>query len=206
MTASTPANPYLGEPARVAILISGRGSNMVSLLDAMADGCVPARPVLVLSNRPNAPGLEIASKRGVPVVGLDHKAYSGREAFDAAVHEELVKAGAEWICLAGFMRILTPGLIRQWAGRMLNIHPSLLPKYPGLHTHKRALEAGDRVHGASVHIVTEDLDAGPIIGQAQVPVLPGDTQDTLAARVLEQEHTLYPECLAKVLAQADISA
>lgn len=186
----------------VAILISGRGSNMVSLLDAMDDGRVRAHPVLVLSNRPDAAGLRTAGARGVRTLGLDHKGYDSRDSFEEAMHEALVSAGADWVCLAGFMRILTPGFIRKWEARMLNIHPSLLPKYPGLHTHRRALEAGDLVHGASVHMVTEDLDAGPVLGRAEVPVLDGDTEDSLAARVLEQEHQLYPACLAKVLEEA----
>ncbi len=188
---------------RVAILISGRGSNMVALIDAMQAGQVPARPTLVLSNRPDAAGLDSARKHGVPTAVVDHKAHDDRTAFEDAVHAELERLETDWVCLAGFMRVLTPGFVRRWEGRMINIHPSLLPKYPGLRTHERALEAGDTVHGCTVHWVTEGVDAGPIIGQAEVPVLAGDTADTLAARVLEQEHKLYPRCLAQVLERCD---
>ncbi|WP_413717260.1 phosphoribosylglycinamide formyltransferase [Silicimonas sp. MF1-12-2] len=182
---------------RVAILISGGGSNMVTLVRSMT-GDHPARPVLVLSNRPEARGLERASEMGVPTAVVDHRPFKGdRAAFEAALQAELVKAAPDIICLAGFMRILTGEFTSKWEGRMLNIHPSLLPKYRGLHTHQRALDAGDTEAGCTVHEVTADLDDGPILGQARVPVLSGDTPETLAARVLEQEHKLYPAVLER---------
>lgn len=184
---------------RVAILISGGGSNMLRLLDSMA-GDHPARPVLVGSNDPAASGLAKAAAQGVPTVAIDHRAFASRAEFEAALLEPLLAAEPDIICLAGFMRILTPDFTRRFTGRMLNIHPSLLPKYPGLHTHARAIEAGDAEAGATVHEVTADLDAGPILGQARVPVLPGDTPDSLAARVLVQEHRLYPEVLRRFAA------
>ncbi len=183
---------------RVAILISGGGSNMVKLVESMT-GDHPARPVLVLSNDPEAGGLGRAAAMGVPVAAVDHRPFGpDRPAFEAALSAPLAAAAPDLICLAGFMRILTPGFTRAWAGRMLNIHPSLLPKYKGLHTHARALEAGDAEAGCTVHEVTADLDDGPILGQARVPVLPGDTPDTLAARVLVAEHRLYPAVLRRV--------
>jgi phosphoribosylglycinamide formyltransferase-1 len=183
---------------RVAILISGGGSNMVKLVESMT-GDHPARPVLVLSNDPEAGGLGRAAAMGVPVAAVDHRPFGhDRPAFEAALSAPLAAAAPDLICLAGFMRILTPGFTRAWAGRMLNIHPSLLPKYKGLHTHARALEAGDAEAGCTVHEVTADLDDGPILGQARVPVLPGDTPDTLAARVLVEEHRLYPAVLRRV--------
>ncbi|WP_299838762.1 phosphoribosylglycinamide formyltransferase [uncultured Paracoccus sp.] len=184
---------------RVAILISGGGSNMLRLLDSMV-GDHPARPVLVGSNDPAASGLAKAAAQGVPTVAIDHRAFASRAEFEAALLEPLLAAEPDIICLAGFMRILTPDFTRRFTGRMLNIHPSLLPKYPGLHTHARAIEAGDAEAGATVHEVTADLDAGPILGQARVPVLPGDTPDSLAARVLVQEHRLYPEVLRRFAA------
>jgi phosphoribosylglycinamide formyltransferase 1 len=181
---------------RVAILLSGGGSNMVALVRSMQNRADrPAQPVLVLSNDPGAGGLAQAAALGVPAVAVDHRAFPDRPAFEAAVQAELGRAGADLVSLAGFMRILTPDFVARWAGRMLNIHPSLLPKYPGLHTHARALAAGDTEAGCSVHEVIADLDAGPVLGQARVPVLPGDTADTLAARVLVQEHRLYPMVL-----------
>ena len=173
---------------------------MVALVDSMT-GDHPARPCLVLSNDPNAGGLEKAAARGVPVAVVDHRPFAGdRAGFEAALQRELDKAGAEIVCLAGFMRILTPAFVANWQGRMLNIHPSLLPKYPGLDTHARALTAGDPEAGCTVHEVTAELDAGPILGQARVPVLPGDTPDMLAARVLTQEHILYPAVLRRFAA------
>ncbi|MCZ7677190.1 MAG: phosphoribosylglycinamide formyltransferase [Roseovarius sp.] len=182
---------------RVAILISGGGSNMAALLDSMT-GDHPARPCLVLSNDAQAGGLEKAAARGVPVAVVDHRPFGGdRARFEAAVNSELDRAGAEIVCLAGFMRILTPGFVARWRGRMLNIHPSLLPKYPGLDTHARALAAGDAEAGCTVHEVTAELDAGPILGQARVRVAPDDTPDSLAARVLAQEHILYPAVLRR---------
>ena len=189
---------------RVAILISGGGSNMIKLVESMT-GEHPARAVIVGSNDPQAAGLARAAAMGVPTFAIDHRAYKGdRPAFEAALLEPLLAARPDILCLAGFMRILTPDFVQLFAGRMLNIHPSLLPKYPGLHTHQRALDAGDAEAGASVHLVTPELDAGPILGQARVPVLPGDTADTLAARVLTQEHRLYPQVLRR-FAQDDLT-
>ncbi len=182
---------------RVAILISGGGSNMKALVASMT-GDHPARPVLVASNDPAAPGLAWAAAHGLPTAAIDHRRFGqDRPAFEAALHAALEAARPEILCLAGFMRILTPDFVRRYQGRMLNIHPSLLPRYPGLHTHQRALEAGDAEDGCTVHEVTAELDAGPILGQARVPVLPGDTADTLAARVLIQEHRLYPAVLRR---------
>lgn len=182
---------------RVAILLSGGGSNMMALLDSM-QGDHPARPCLVLSNDPDAGGLAKAAARGVPVAAVDHRPFgTDRAAFEAELMKPLTDAAPDIISLAGFMRVLTAGFVSHWRGRMLNIHPSLLPKYRGLHTHARALEAGDKVHGCSVHEVTAELDDGPILGQAKVPVLPGDTPGDLAARVLVMEHRLYPAVLRR---------
>lgn len=186
---------------RVAIFLSGGGSNMVALLDDMARGGHAGAPCVVLANSADAGGLARAQERGVPTVVVDHRPFKGdRAAFEAAISEALVPYAPDMICLAGFMRVLTGGFIAQWTGRMINIHPSLLPKYKGLHTHARALEAGDTVHGCSVHEVTAALDDGPILGQAQVPVLAEDTAETLAARVLTQEHRLYPAVLRRFAA------
>lgn len=180
---------------RVAILISGGGSNMVALVRSMT-GDHPARPVLVASNDPRAKGLERAAEMGIPAAGIDHKPFGkDRVGFEAALIEPILAAEPDVICLAGFMRVLTPAFVQRFEGKMLNIHPSLLPKYPGLHTHRRAIEAGDAEAGCSVHEVTAVLDDGPILGQARVPVHADDTPDTLAARVLVQEHKLYPEVL-----------
>ena len=185
---------------RVAILISGGGSNMLALLRDMAEGGY-ARPVLVASNDTAAKGLEKAAAQGIPITAVDHRPYGrDREAFETALAERIDATQPDILCLAGFMRILTPGFIRRYEGKMLNIHPSLLPKYPGLHTHARALAAGDQEAGCTVHEVTADLDAGPILGQARVPVLPGDTEDSLAARVLAMEHQLYPAVLRRFAA------
>ncbi|MEV8466328.1 phosphoribosylglycinamide formyltransferase [Fluviibacterium sp. DFM31] len=182
---------------KVAILISGGGSNMVSLVRSMT-GDHPARPSLVLSNRPDAGGLLKAADLGVTTAVVDHKPYgSNREGFEAELIAAIEASEADLVCLAGFMRVLTPYFVGHWAGRMLNIHPSLLPKYKGLHTHARALEAGDTEHGCSVHEVTAELDGGPILGQARLPILSGDTPDTLAARVLPLEHRLYPAVLRR---------
>jgi phosphoribosylglycinamide formyltransferase-1 len=185
---------------RVAILISGGGSNMVRLVDSMT-GDHPARAVLVASNDPAATGLAKAAALGVPTAAVDHRPFGrDRAAFEAALLEPILTAQPDILCLAGFMRILTADFVRHFAGRMLNIHPSLLPKYPGLHTHQRALDAGDTQAGCTVHEVTADLDAGPILGQARVPVEPGDTPETLAARVLTMEHRLYPAVLRRFAA------
>ena len=182
---------------KVAILISGGGSNMLSLLHDMT-GDHPAQPALVLSNDPNAAGLAKAAALGVPTSAIDHRPFgTDRAAFEDALIRDIDANGADIICLAGFMRILTSRFIQHYQGRMLNIHPSLLPKYKGLHTHERCLQNGDTEHGCSVHQVTVDLDDGPILGQARVPVLQDDTAETLAARVLEQEHILYPAVLRR---------
>lgn len=184
---------------RVAILISGGGSNMVALVRAMlADPEHPAEPVLVLSNDPRAKGLELAAELGVPTAAVDHRPFKGdRVAFEAEMMAPLRASGAELLCLAGFMRVLTTGFIETWQGRMLNIHPSILPLFTGLHTHARALEAGMAVHGCTVHEVTPELDAGPILGQAVIPVRPEDSPETLAARLLPVEHLLYPAVLRR---------
>lgn len=185
---------------RVAILISGGGSNMVKLAQSMA-GDHPARPVLVASNDPKAGGLERAAEMGIPTAAVDHRAFKGdRPAFEAALSEKIAAANPDIICLAGFMRVLTEGFVRHWEGRMINIHPSLLPLYKGLHTHQRALDAGDQEAGCTVHEVTAALDDGPILGQARVPIIAGDTAETLAARVLVQEHALYPAVLRRFAA------
>ena len=182
---------------RVAILISGGGSNMLALLDSMT-GDHPARPVLVVANDPAARGLGHAAARGIPVAAVDHRPFAhDRAAFEAALLGPILSANPDILCLAGFMRVLTPTFVAAFAGRMLNIHPSLLPKYPGLHTHARALAAGDPQAGCTVHEVTADLDAGPILGQARVPVLPGDDALRLSARVLAMEHRLYPAVLRR---------
>jgi len=182
---------------RVAILISGSGSNMVALVNAMT-GDFPARAVVVISNNPDAGGLAKAQALGIPTEVVNHRDYpKDRPSFDAALGAALAAYAPDVICHAGFMRILTPEFVAQWSGRMLNIHPSLLPKYPGLHTHERALEAGDQEAGCTVHLVTADLDAGPILGQARVPIVPGDTSVTLGQRVLTQEHRLYPLVLKR---------
>lgn len=188
---------------RVAILISGGGSNMLALVRDMARGNY-AQPVLVASNDPAAGGLAKAAALGVPTASVDHRTFGkDRAAFEDVLAEKIDAARPDILCLAGFMRILTPGFIRRYQGRMLNIHPSILPKYPGLHTHARALAAGDVEAGCTVHEVTADLDAGPILGQAVVPILPDDTADRLAARVLSMEHMLYPEVLRRFVAGDD---
>ena len=181
---------------RVAVLISGGGSNLQALLDAAARPGYPARIALVVSNRPDAHGLERARRAGIPAVTVDHKAHGSRETFEAEVEVALAAAGAEIVCLAGLMRVLTPGFVGRWRDRMLNIHPSLLPAFHGLHTHARALAAGVRVHGCTVHLVRVELDEGPVLVQGVVPVLLDDTAERLAARVLEVEHRCYPRALA----------
>jgi phosphoribosylglycinamide formyltransferase 1 len=184
---------------RVAILISGGGSNMAALLRDMV-GDHPARCVLVISNDPAAKGLQLAVAAGVPISAIDHRAYPTRAAFEVDLAAALHAAQPDVIALAGFMRILTPDFVRQFAGKMLNIHPSLLPKYPGLHTHRRALQAGDSHAGCSVHYVTADLDAGPILGQARVQIAADETETSLAGKVLQLEHRLYPAVLRAVCA------
>ncbi len=180
---------------RTAVLISGRGSNLQALIDAAAAPDYPAEIVLVLSNRPDAKGLERAAAAGIPTSVVPHRDYETRAAFEAALTETLSESGVELVCLAGFMRVLTEAFVGRWQGRLVNIHPSLLPAFPGLDTHARALAAGVKLHGCSVHLVSTEVDEGPIIGQAAVPVLPGDDEAALAARVLEAEHRLYPLCL-----------
>ena len=177
---------------RIAILISGRGSNLQAFVDASRQGRLHGDICLVLSNRPDAAGLQRAASQGIATAAIDHRAYSSREAFDRALVERLETCAVDLVILAGFMRILTPVFVQAFAGRLLNIHPSLLPRYPGLNTHQRALDAGDSEAGATVHFVTAELDGGPPVIQARLPILPGDTADTLAARVLELEHVIYP--------------
>jgi len=180
---------------RVAVLISGRGSNLQALLDARQDAY---EVVLVVSNVPGTEGLERARAAGVEALTIDHRRFGkDREAFERELDMELGARAIDIVALAGFMRILTPFFVRSWAGHLVNIHPSLLPKYPGINTHARVLEAGDAEHGATVHLVVEEVDAGEIIGQARMPILANDTPATLADRVLELEHRLYPECLAR---------
>ena len=185
--------------ARLAILISGRGSNMSAIARACADGRLDARVVGVLSDRPEAAGLAAAEALGLSTEVVDRRAHPDRVSFDRALGERLAALAPDRVALAGFMRVLGPELVAAWEGRMLNIHPSLLPRHPGLDTHARALAAGDTEHGASVHLVTAELDAGPVLAQARVPVLPGDTVDALAARVLAEEHGLYVAALARSL-------
>lgn len=183
-------------PLRLAVLISGRGSNLKAILDAIGTGRLAAQVVLVLSNRPGAGGLDIAAAAGVPAAVIDHRQYPDRHAFEQALVTALDAAQAELLVLAGFMRVLTADFVQRWRGRLINIHPSLLPAFAGLDTHARALAAGATEHGASVHFVTAAVDGGPLIAQIRVPVLAGDTPDTLAARVLPAEHRLYPLVIA----------
>jgi len=183
---------------RAAILISGRGSNMMSLVEAARAPDYPAEIVLVLSNRPEAPGLAWAAAQGIPTLAIDHKGFPSRGAFEDAMQDALAKARVEIVALAGFMRLLTPAFVRHWHDRMLNIHPSLLPAFKGLDTHERALAEGVRIAGCTVHLVRPEMDSGPIIAQAAVPVNDGDTPGTLAARILAAEHELYPHALALI--------
>ena len=176
----------------IVILISGRGSNMEALVRACAAEGWNARIAAVVSNRPDAAGLAFARTHGIATAVVDHTAYTGREAFDAALAAAIDAFAPDLLLLAGFMRVLTPGFVARYAGRMLNVHPSLLPAFPGLHTHRRAIASGAKVAGATVHFVTPEVDHGPIVAQAVVPVLEGDTEDALAARVLAREHVLYP--------------
>jgi phosphoribosylglycinamide formyltransferase-1 len=183
---------------RTAILISGRGSNMRALIERARDASYPAEVVLVLSNRPDAEGLEFASQSKIACAVTEHNRYASREAFERAMQNELEIRRVELICLAGFMRLLSPCFVNQWHGRILNVHPALLPAYPGLKTHERALAGGVKIHGCTVHFVSPAMDQGPIIAQAAVPVLDNDTPETLAARVLAQEHKIYPAALARI--------
>jgi phosphoribosylglycinamide formyltransferase-1 len=182
---------------RVAILISGRGSNMAALIEAASHPAYPAEIVLVVSNRPDAGGLVTAHAAGIRTEAIDHRGFGqDRAAHEAAIDATLRTAEPDIVCLAGYMRLMTPFLVDAWSGRMLNIHPSLLPSFSGLDTHARALAGGVKLHGCTVHVVTQEMDAGPILAQAAVPVLPGDTEAILAARVLHQEHKIYPAALA----------
>jgi phosphoribosylglycinamide formyltransferase-1 len=184
---------------RVAILISGRGSNMVALIEAAKDERYPAEIVLVISSEPDAEGLKRAAAANIRTAIVEHRVFGrDREAFERALQRELVQLGVELVCLAGFMRLLTPWFVRQWEGRLLNIHPALLPEFKGLNTHARALAAGVKRHGATVHFVVPEMDSGPIVAQAAVPVHKDDTEATLAARVLEAEHRIYPWALKQV--------
>lgn len=185
---------------RTAILISGRGSNMQALVSAAGDPGYPAEIALVASNRPDAAGLGWAKSKGVATLALDHKAYPSRTTFEAALQEALDRTGIELIALAGFMRLMTPDFVERWRDRMINIHPSLLPSFRGLDTQERALAEGVRIAGCTVHYVRAEMDTGPIIAQAAVPVMPADTPATLAARVLAAEHRVYPHALALVAA------
>ena len=182
----------MGEHLKFAILISGRGSNLQALIEAAATAALPAEIVRVISNEPDAGGLERAAAAGISTAVVPHRDYPDRENFESSLSEEIRSSGAELVVLAGFMRLLTAAFVEEWRDRIINIHPSLLPAFKGLHTHERALEAGVRYTGCTVHYVRPEMDEGPIIVQAAVPVLPGDDADTLAARVLEQEHVIYP--------------
>jgi formyltetrahydrofolate-dependent phosphoribosylglycinamide formyltransferase len=191
------STPTARTKTRVAVLISGSGTNMASLIAAGQAADAPYEVVVVVSNVADVTGLEKARAAGVEAVTIEHKPFGkDREAHERAIHDLLVEREVEVIALAGYMRLLTPWLVRKWAGRMLNIHPSLLPLYPGLNTHARAIEAGDAEAGCTVHIVTEGVDEGPVLRQARVPILPGDTPDILAERVKTAEHVLYPQTLA----------
>lgn len=178
--------------ARLAVLISGRGSNLQAFIEASASGALSADIAVVISNNPAAAGLQLAARAGIPTRCIDHRVFSSREAFDAALAAEVGHWDVDLVILAGFMRILTPAFIQPFCGRLLNVHPSLLPRYPGLNTHQRALDAGDREAGVTVHFVTLELDGGPPIIQARVPILPGDTAQSLADRVVVEEHRIYP--------------
>ena len=183
---------------RVAVLISGRGSNMVALAEAAAAPDYPAEIALVISNRPDAAGLDKARDMGITALAIDHKDYPSRESFEVDLHEALIDAKIDLVCCAGFMRVLTPYFTRRWPDRLLNIHPSLLPKYKGLNTHKRAIEAGDKTHGCTVHYVNEELDGGTVIEQSTIDILADDTPDTLAKRLIPLEHALYVNTLKTI--------
>lgn len=186
---------------RMAILISGRGSNMRALVEAAQNKLFKAEIVLVASNKPQAAGLDYAKEHGIPTDVIDHRRHEDRESFERALDEVLTQARVNLVCLAGFMRVLTPWFITRWEGRLINIHPALLPSYKGLHTHERALADGVKIHGCTVHHVLPEVDAGPILAQAAVPVLEGDTAETLAQRVLAAEHRLYPLAIQKFLGE-----
>jgi len=183
----------------IVILISGRGSNMISIVDAIHSGDLPVTVAAVISNRPDAAGLTFAQQAGIPTATINHKDFDSRENFDQALASKIDEYSPNLVVLAGFMRILTTEFVEHFAGKLVNIHPALLPKFKGLNTHQRAIDAGEKEHGASVHIVTPELDDGPVVMQARVPVLAADTEATLAARVLEQEHKLYPAAINQLL-------
>jgi len=185
----------------IVILISGRGSNMMSIVDAVNDGTLNVNVAAIISNRPDAAGLDFAEQQGIHNTVIDHKLYDSREQFDQKLASEIDQFSPDLLVLAGFMRILTAEFVEHFSGRLINIHPSLLPRFKGLNTHQRAIDAGDKEHGASVHIVTPELDDGPVILQARVPVLANDDASTLAKRVLEQEHKLYPDAIKKLLTE-----
>lgn len=204
MTDRLPSNPkseIRPSKSRLAILLSGRGSNFEAIADAVGSGAIlSAEIVAVLSDVPDAVGLERARTRGLPAAAVDRKAYAGKREHEAEVLRRLEEARPDLVCLAGYMRLLSPEFIGRWRGRILNIHPALLPKFPGLHVQRRALEAGEKESGCTVHFVDEGTDTGPIVLQRRVPVLPGDTEESLSARILAEEHRAYPEAIAKVLA------
>lgn len=181
---------------QVGVLISGSGTNLQALIDACAQPGYPAAIAIVISNKEDAYGLERARKAGIPTLVIGHKDYASRELYDSALHHALMESGVEFVCLAGFMRLLTADFVARWHNRMINIHPSLLPAFKGLHTHEHALKSGVRFSGCTVHFVRSEMDSGPVIVQAAVPVLPGDTPQTLGARVLAQEHQCYPLALS----------
>jgi phosphoribosylglycinamide formyltransferase 1 len=191
------------EPRRLGVLISGRGSNLKAIIDAIEQRRLDASIAIVISNRAEAPGLEHARRAGIDTLVIDHKEFKSREDYDRVLVKELKDRGVAVVCLAGFMRLLSPVMVEAFPDRILNIHPSLLPKYPGLRPQQQALDDGATVSGATVHVVNKDLDAGPIVLQRQVPVLPGDTERTLADRILEAEHALYPDAIAAVLDPAE---
>jgi phosphoribosylglycinamide formyltransferase-1 len=185
----------------IVILISGRGSNMKSIVEAIKAGSLNVNVAAVISNRPDAAGLLYAQQENIPIAVIDHKQFDSRELFDQEMAKKIDIYSPDLVVLAGFMRILSTEFVEHFAGKLINIHPALLPKFKGLNTHQRAIDAGEKEHGASVHIVTPELDDGPVVLQARVPVLADDTEETLAARVLEQEHTLYPKAIAQLIAE-----
>ena len=198
MSAST-SGSAAGDPARLGVLISGRGSNLKAIIDAIADGRLHASIAIVISNRSDAPGLDHARRAGIETLVLGHKAFATRDDYDRGLVAVLRDRAVTLVCLAGFMRLLSPVFVDAFPDRILNIHPSLLPRYPGLHPQQQALDDGATVSGATVHIVNKDLDAGPIVLQREVSVVPGDTADTLGARILSVEHRLYPDAVRLVL-------
>lgn len=185
----------MGKPLQLVVLISGNGSNLQAIIDRIEAGELDARIAAVISNRPGARGLERARRHGIEAVALDHRAFDSRDAFDRELQQRIDRHRPDLVVLAGYMRILTPGLIEHFRGRMLNVHPSLLPKYPGLHTHQRALDNGDTEHGVSIHVVTPELDAGPVLMQGRFPIEPGDSAESLQRKVHALEHRMYPQVI-----------